>query len=112
MFDTVTIGEKQVPMLCLASTNIYFNKIFGVDPLALQSKKLTPAEGIDFATKMAFVMAKQAELKSERAAMLRLNEGDFIDWLDGFEAVDVQLALEAAMNVYRADSKETSTPKK
>ena len=112
MFNTVTIGEKPVPMLCLASTNIYYNKIFGVDPIALQASKITPAEGIDFATKMAFVMAKQAELQSDRAAMLRLNEGDFIDWLDNFEAVDLQMALEDVMNTYRADAKTSSTPKK
>ena len=109
MFATVTIGDKPVNMLCLASTNIYFNKIFGVDPIA---SKLTPADGIDFATKMAFVMAKQAELQSDRAAMLRLNEGDFIDWLDKFEATDLQMALEDALNVYRADAKSSSEPKK
>ena len=93
MFDTVKIGDKSVPMLCLASTNVYFKKVFGVDPIAIQANsKLTPADGIDFATKMAFVMAKQAENQSDRPAMLRLNEGDFIDWLDQFEQIDLQVA--------------------
>lgn len=113
MFANVSIGEKAVPMLCMASTNIYFHKVFGVDPIALQANsKMTPADGIDFATKMAFIMAKQAENQSDRAAMLRLNEGDFIEWLDGFEVNDLQMALEHAMEVYRGDGKVTSKAKK
>ncbi len=113
MFKEIQIGENRVPMLCLASTNIYYNKVFGVDPIALQANnKLTPADGIDFATKLAFIMAKQAEFQSDRAAMLRLNEGDFIDWLDGFEMDELQTALEAAMELYRGDGKVTSKAKK
>lgn len=113
MFKEIQIGANNVPMLCLASTNIYYNKVFGVDPIALQaSGKLTPADGIDFSIKLAFIMAKQAEFQSDRAAMLRLNEGDFIDWLNGFEADALYDALESVMELYRGDGKVTSKAKK
>lgn len=113
MFDTIKIGEKAVPMLCLASTNIYYKKVFGVDPIELQTRDDLPtADGINFAQGLAFIMAKQAETNSNRAEMLKLNEDSFIDWLDGFDGVDLQMALENVMMIYRKDLRTTAKEKK
>lgn len=113
MMGTVKIGEAAVPMLCTASTNIYYKRIFGVDPLALQTGKELPiADGINFAQQLAFIMAQQAAKNSDRAELVKMSEDDYIDWLDQFDAVDLQMALEDVMRIYRKDLDATAKPKK
>lgn len=85
MFAKVKIGEKEVPMLAMASSNIYYKRIFGEDPIRLQADKdLTSGEQIEFAMQMGFVLAKAAEAQGDRKKMLSLNEETYLEWLDQF----------------------------
>lgn len=99
MFNVVKIGDKEVPMLSLASVDVYYQHIFHEDPLKVQTSATDYSEAIGFYNRMGFVMAKFAEVKS-RKGMLELNEGDFMDWLDQFDRRDLMEALEAVQATY------------
>lgn len=111
MYQKVRIGEKEVPMLSMASVDLYYRNIFGQDPVALQAKGLDEAEAINFVSRMGFVMAKFAELK-DRKEMSKLNEGDFLDWLDQFERNEMYLALPDVQKTYEGQTLNTSEAKK
>lgn len=111
MFNVVKIGSKDIPMLSMASVDVYFKNIFHVDPLKAQTSASDPAEAIDFYYRMGFVMAKYAELK-DRKEMLKLNEGDYIDWLDQFDRVELMEALEDVQSTYDGQSLTSSDAKK
>lgn len=113
MYGVVKIGDRDVPMLSMASTNVYYKRVFGEDPILLQADKdMTAGEGVNFAQQMAFIMAKQAEAGSDRKKMLQLNEESYLEWLDQFDGVDLENALEESMGVYRKDMRASSAEKK
>lgn len=93
MYNVVKIGTVEVPMLSMASVDLYYRQIFHEDPVKLQTAE-NPDGGdfINFVVKMGFVMAKFAETKS-RKEMMKLNEDAFIDWLDQFDRADYLDAL-------------------
>ena len=93
MFNIVKIGEERVPMLSMASVDVYYRQIFHEDAIKLQSAKdFDEGALIVFLEKMGFVMAKFAETK-DRKSMLKLNEDNFLEWLDHFDRVDYLNAL-------------------
>ena len=112
MFDIVRIGDKEVPMLSMASVDVYYRDIFHQDPIKMQT-----ADGYDygdlinFISRMGFVMAKFAELK-DRKEMRKLNEDMFLDWMDGFPREDLMAALPAMRGVYEGQLVEESEEKK
>lgn len=114
MFKVVKIGEKEVPMLAMASVDIYYKHIFGKDPLKEQTKE--DADGTDMmelVMKMGFVMAKFAELRS-RSKMLALTEDDYVDWIEQFERADLLDLdkLTEIQNVYEGNKETNSESKK
>ncbi len=112
MYDTVKIGEKEVPMLCMASCNVYYKQVFGEDPLKIINEtERGNAEAVDLFSKMGFIMAKHAELKS-RKLMRELTEDDYVDFLDQFKNADYLEALDKIADVYNGHKAETSEPKK
>lgn len=110
MFAKVKIGEKEVPMLAMASSNIYYKRIFGEDPIRLQADKdLTSGEQIEFAMQMGFVLAKAAEAQGDRKKMLSLNEESYIEWLDQLESGDYvdPHVLASILAVYNGNSPDS-----
>lgn len=114
MYNVVKIGDKDVPMLSMASVDVYYRNIFHDDPLKAQVNAVDAADSVGFIIRMAFVMAKFAELK-DRKEMLKLNEDSFMEWLDQFERNDLINALPDAQKTYdgqmlaSADSKKNNT---
>ena len=93
MYNEIKIGDKTVPMLAMASTDIYYRNIFHEDAIKLQaSNTFDDGDLINFICRMAFVMAKFAELK-DRKEMNKLNEDSYLEWLDGFSREDFMAAL-------------------
>ena len=112
MYDIVKIGDKDVPMLAMASVDIYYKNIFGIDPLTVQTKEDPPiSEVITLFQQMGFVMAKFAETKS-RKEMLKLNEESFIDWIEQFDRTDLMEALPGIRAVYDGEKVTASQEKK
>ena len=110
MFKVIQIGDQEVPMLCMASVDVYYKRIFGVDPLSALTSG-DEGESTALMRGLGFIMAKYAESK-DRKAMARLTEDDFLDWLDLFEEGDMLEALGEISDLYRAQKKPTSQEKK
>lgn len=112
MIRNVKIGDREVPMLAMASVDIYYRNIFHEDPIKLQSKgDADEGDIINFVMRMGFVMAKFAELR-DRKKMNALNEDSFLDWMDGFERTDYLSALVDIRLVYEGQATTLSDAKK
>lgn len=111
MFNIIKIGEKNVPMLSMASVDIYYRNIFHEDPLKIQTEEQSPSEAVAFYQRMGFVMAKFAELKS-RDGMRELREDDYLEWLDGFGRLELMNALGDIQKTYDGQTITNAEAKK
>lgn len=110
MYQEIMIGGKAVPMLAMASVDVYYKNIFHEDPVKAQLTENTE-DLVSFVQKMGFVMAKFAELK-DRKEMAKLNEDSYLDWMDGFERMDYMNALPEIRMVYENQKIPSSKEKK
>lgn len=112
MYKVIKIGEKDVPMLCMASIDTSYWHIFHEDPIKLQSNgEADEGDIINFVMKMGFVMAKFAELKVGKK-LRALTEENYLDWLDQFERTDYLNALVDIRLTYEGQSVNTADAKK
>lgn len=114
MYKVLTIGNKEVPMMAMASTDLYYKNAFGEDPLKLMTKPdLEVSDMINVVVRLGFIMNKFAEIK-QRKEMLKLNEDAYLEWLDQFEREDLMNddTLVAIQDVYQGNKTTTSEPKK
>ena len=111
MFDIVKIGEQEVPMLAMASVDVFYRNIFHEDPILVQARDQDEGSAILFFEQMGFVMAKYAELKKS-SEMRKLNEESYIDWLCQFTRSDYISALPDIMAVYNGQQVTESDAKK
>lgn len=107
MFTKLKIGEKEVELSANAATPFRFKQIFHKDIFAVFSdEKRVEAEGFDAIAELTYVMAKQAE----KADLTKLNESDFIEWLEGFEAMDFANSAEEILNAYMGNTVTSANP--
>ena len=112
MFNLVKIGEKELPMLSMASVDYYFRHIFGRDPIKLQADNSDDIGAMyDFIFKMGYVMNRFAELKDKKE-MFKLTEDSFYDWTEQFERNDLIDALEDIQLTYEGQAVTRSVAKK
>lgn len=112
MFNNVKIGERTIPMMAMASCDVYYRNIFHEDAIKLQTKKdLDEGDLVNFIMKMGFVMAKFAELK-DRKEMNKLNEDSYLDWLDQFDRAEYLSALGDVRLTYEGQAVTVSDSKK
>lgn len=113
MYGKVMIGDKEIPMLSMASVDLYYKNIFGEDPVKLQTQELDTGDLINFTVRMGFVMAEFAERKS-RKEMMKLNEEAFYEWMDQFQRedlCDINKLIEIH-DIYEGNKVSTSESKK
>jgi len=111
MYNVVKIGDKEVPMLSMASVDLFYKNIFGEDPLKVQTEATSPDEAIGFYYRMGFVMAKYAESR-DRKEMAKLNEDSYIEWLEQFDRLDLMSALDSVEATYDGQHVTYSDAKK
>lgn len=121
MYKLVDIGDKIVPVLGTAATNIYYQRIFGEDPLAIQTGDPSATVSVDMAQKLAFIMAKQAEgqeaVNRAEAPTIRdfmqtvTPEADYIDWLDSLDFGALNGAFPEIIGVYMSQQDPKSRAK-
>lgn len=109
MFGNVKIGEKETAMAANAATPFWFNQIFHEDFFVLSQQVTEGNEGaaVDLFSKIGFIMAKQAE----KADMRQLNLDSFIEWLEGFEAMDMAMASGDIALLYSGQTKTIAKAK-
>lgn len=112
MYNIVKIGTTEVPMLSMASVDVYYRNIFHEDPLKIQTEENTDTGVmVGFYQKMGFVMAKFAELK-DRKEMMKLNEDAFFEWMDTMERIDLISALPDIQATYEGQHIPSAIAKK
>lgn len=109
MKGTVKIGDREIPMMANGATNIYYRQLTKKDLLAFftsQKKNADNADGIEALMPLAYVMAMQAEGRTT------FSMDDYMAWLAEFEPLEIEMALDAVMNLYTNNKVSTATPKK
>lgn len=111
MYREIKIGDKEVPMLALASVDVYYKRIFREDPLSIMTRKDTD-DGTKsrIAFNMGFVMAKFAELH-DRKKMLQLTEDNYLEWLEQFDYGDYIAASADILALYYSQKAGSITEK-
>lgn len=112
MFNIVKIGDKDVPMLAMASANIYYKRVFGRDAIVTQADVTTDGERIAFYGEMGYIMAAMAEANGDKSKLNALNFDSYVEWLDQFENSDYTGAIYEIAKVYEGQTKSTSKSKK
>ena len=113
MFKVIKIGDKDVPMLAVASVNLYCTRVFGIDPLKTINSDMEYMTGIDLYQKIGFLMAKLAECNKNGsfAPMSQLNEDSYIEWLCEIDNGAFMEATKEIAELYIGQQKANSTPK-
>lgn len=107
MYKTITVGGKEMALKATAATPFRYKTVFHRDLLqTIGNEEKAEKEGVEAVTQLAYIMAKQAE----GADMTKLNEEDFIEWLDGFGAMDFINAAEDVLNIYMDSAVGTAAP--
>lgn len=107
MFAKVKIGGKEVEISANAATPFRFKQIFHKDIFSVfGNEQKAEQEGFETIAQLTYVMAKQAE----KTDMNKLNEEDFIGWLEGFEPMDFANSAEEILNAYMGNMVTSANP--
>lgn len=111
MYSIVKIGDKEVPMLAMASSAVYYKRVFGRDPIQMQVDNESNGQRVAFYAEMGYIMAMMAEANRDRDKLRKINMDTYIEWLDQFAAFDYNQAIVQIAQVYEAQQKPTSKGK-
>lgn len=129
MLKTVKIDKKEIPMASNAFTPILYRQIFKVDFIhevtslrklaGKTAETLTDSElgeasdKTELFTQLAFVMAKQAELKLVDK-LLEINRMSYYEWLSEFEpgAFKNPETMKQIINLWRGNSEDKTVDAK
>ncbi len=110
MRKTVKVGGEALDLLATGTTPIRYKSVFHEDIMInfsqICDEKKDGAELLDMASKLAYVMNKQA--KDE---VLTMSYDDYLTWLDTYEPMDFVHAATDITNVYLGTTKTKSQPK-
>lgn len=123
MYKEILIGKKtprKLALLANGATPLFYKQTFNRDLLQYLTEdgsKDGSEDGSedgsleiasDKIPELAYIMARQAE----KADMQKLSFEDYMQWLEGFEPLDITMNAAAIANVYISDSIPSVTPKK
>lgn len=107
MFKRLTIDGNEMEFAANAATPFRFKQVFHKDLFSiLGNEQKAESEGVEAVTQLAYIMAKQAE----KADMNKLNEDEFMTWLENFSGMAFVSAAEDILNIYMDSTVGTSTP--
>lgn len=107
MIKTLTIDGKELEFAANAATPFRYKQIFHRDLFQiLANEEKAETEGVEAVTQLAYVMVRNAE----GADMNKLNEDDFITWLEGFSGMAFINAAEDILSVYMDSTHGSATP--
>ena len=97
MYKTIIIDGNEVEFAANAATPFRYKQVFKSDLFAvLGNEKRAEEEGAEVVTRLAYIMNKQAQ----KADMNKLNEEDFITWLEGFSSMAFINVADQIINAY------------
>lgn len=107
MYTTILVDGKEMGLSANAATPFRYKQVFKSDLFAvLGNEKRAEEEGAEVVTRLAYIMHNQAE----KADMNKLNEDDFITWLEGFSAMAFINVADEIINAYMDSTIGTATP--
>lgn len=112
MYKEVKVGNTTVPMLANGATPIRYKLIFHKDILS-EFKSIEGDESkIVTIGELAYVMAMQAKAHDGKYDIARLNEEDYMTWLEQFDPFDIEMASDKIVDVYIGNTQTSSEAKK
>lgn len=123
MFQTIEMASSDgktmnVDFLANAATPRRFKMVFRKDLLTMFANAKTEVDGrenydIDFLPELAYIMAMQAEAKSnDKVKLDKLNYNTFMDWLEEFDGMAFENRASEVLGVYLGNASTTSEAKK
>ena len=108
MYQKIAVGNTELEFCACASVNVCYYNVFHEDFI-----KAISNDGMEATTmmKMAFIMAKFAEL-NDRKAVNRQTEDDYCNWLDQFSIGDLIEALPSIQEFYMGTATGSASAKK
>lgn len=104
MTGNVVIGNETVTMCANAATAIRYKQVFNRDLLKLFNKDMD----IDTIFELGFIMHEQAE----NADFNQITLDDYLEWLAGFEQMDLLNAAKEIVTLWTGTTKTESRSKK
>ena len=112
MYKEVKVGDITVPMLANGATPIRYKLLFHKDIL-VEFKSIEGDESkIVTIGELAYVMAMQAKAHNGEYDIAKLNEEDYLTWLEQFNPLDIEMASDKIIDVYVGNTATSSEPKK
>lgn len=110
MTGYVTLGGKQRGLTANGLSPVIFRKVFKTDFLqARVDKQKDNGAMVELYGMMAFIMAKQFD--TPQAALFKLTEGDYYEFLSGLEAADIENHIQEIHAIYEGNEVPMSDPK-
>ena len=107
MYKKLKIGEKEIELTANAATPFRFKQVFRKDLFGIfGNEERAETEGIEAVMQLAYIMSKQAE----KADMNKLNEDEFLTWLEDFGPMDFAEQAEEILNVYMGSTISSANP--
>ena len=107
MRGTITFGKTPVELVANGATPVLYKRVFRRDFLSSANK----ADDMDIYVELAFIMAKQAE-KPMAELINSLKYEDYLEWVEGFGAMDVVEKVTDIFALYQGQAMQTSVTKK
>ena len=110
MYREITVGKESIPMNANAATPIRYRHVFKGDVLKeFQSLgEDNTSVAIETISQLAFIMARAAD----GSDMNKLNEEQYMEWLEQFEPFDIANASEDIVSLYVGNTEGMSEVKK
>lgn len=109
MFKKIKVGAVDVDFCACASVNVCYSHVFHEDYIKIVNSDNGGETSASM--RMAFIMAKFAELK-KRSEVNKLTEENYCDWLDQFTTGEIVDALPKISDLYLSSSSGLSEAKK
>ena len=107
MRGTIDFGGKPVELVANGATPVLYKRVFRRDFLSSANK----ADDMDVYVELAFIMAKQAE-KPLPELINSLKYEDYLEWAEGFGAMDIVEKVTDIFALYQGQAVQTSVSKK
>jgi Uri superfamily endonuclease len=107
MRGTIEFGGKPVELVANGATPVLYKRVFRSDFLNSANK----ADDMDIYVELAFIMAKQAE-KPMAELINSLKYEDYLEWVEGFGAMDIVEKVTDIFALYQGQAVQTSVSKK
>lgn len=83
MYGVIKVGERDLPLLANAATPIRYKQVFHRSLMPFFLGQESDGDSAEMVGELAYVMARAAE----GADMNKLSFDDYVNWLEGFDAM-------------------------